>query len=961
LDSVVKSYAQFHGVNLSSPTVPHNSSVVPMNMSTQVAVSNVDTKRLAQLFKDQLEGLNEYFDIDSRTGDRSFEKEKERNTSLQTELDRLIQEFGTEMLEGCRPIFDALKQRKFNSWWNWNRQDILELYFKVCASGDVVLDHEAWKQRRHVLNTATRELVDINAYYVEKAKREGRNEIVISNAQNLLEAVRDNINKSPLYCLQSHSYKATSLTGPKVEINPKTGQLEYKEDQRAGIDLFIDYVASIKAQLQVIVEKEARHISSLMQVHKVALEGVRKAINNAHPRFRSQHRKNQKRFSPSDRSPCHRSPAGSDMGSGAVTPSALAVEENPVIFIENRDFPTAISVDVRKTNTFLRALEAICKDGVNFSGKTALVTGGGRGSIGVEIVKALLDGGAKVFVTTSSYSEEICTYYRKVYQQHGSKGSELTVVPWNAASRQDIDALVNFIYGTEKEDLDFLVPFAALSQVDKDISELDSKTELASRLMFNNVLRLVGKVKKEKERKQQEQRQTACTRPCHVILPLSPNHGQFGRDGFYAETKLALEGLMNKWKVRLPPHFSFSRYSHHDYLSKSESWGAESGQITLVGAIIGWTRGTGLMNDNNLIASGFEKLGARTFTTGEMAFNIVGLLHPSVVSLATTDPLWCNLTGGFEKIENLQKTTNDIRNHLRNRSGLVKDILNDEKKDQEFLKTTSSLPLVSSVPTTLEPRMNLRSNFPDLPSQERFDKLQQEVNLKGVIDLEKVVVVTGFGEVGPFGSSRNRWEVECYGEFSVEGCIELAWVTGLIKYSSGTLPSSTQFYSGWVDAKTGAPVSDIQVKPKYEKVLLERSGIRLIEPEINDGYDPEKKQFLRQVIVTRDLDPVELGDNEEEAQMFKRENGDRVDIWEEEEKKTWWLKMRKGAVLFVPKAMKVSTRNNIPSFLFFSLFFYFSFFFPISKNLSSSLPSTVRQTCFESNSFWLDSRSLRSS
>jgi 3-oxoacyl-ACP reductase-like protein len=33
-----------------------------------------------------------------------------------------------------------------------------------------------------------------------------------------------------------------------------------------------------------------------------------------------------------------------------------------------------------------------------------------------------------------------------------------------------------------------------------------------------------------------------------VLLPLSPNHGSFGYDGLYAESKLGLESLLHKWK-----------------------------------------------------------------------------------------------------------------------------------------------------------------------------------------------------------------------------------------------------------------------------------------------------------------------------------------------------------------------------------------------------------------------------
>ena len=44
-----------------------------------------------------------------------------------------------------------------------------------------------------------------------------------------------------------------------------------------------------------------------------------------------------------------------------------------------------------------------------------------------------------------------------------------------------------------------------------------------------------------------------------------------------------------------------------------------------------------------------------------------------------------------------------------------------------------------------------------------------------------MVVVFGFGELGPYGNARTRWEIESYGEFSLEGCVELAWMCGLIR------------------------------------------------------------------------------------------------------------------------------------------------------------------------------------
>ena len=59
-----------------------------------------------------------------------------------------------------------------------------------------------------------------------------------------------------------------------------------------------------------------------------------------------------------------------------------------------------------------------------------------------------------------------------------------------------------------------------------------------------------------------------------------------------------------------------------------------SDYLSVCGAVIGWTRGTALMNSNDIVAPGIEAAGARTFSSGEMAFHIVALLHESVVGAA---------------------------------------------------------------------------------------------------------------------------------------------------------------------------------------------------------------------------------------------------------------------------------------------------------------------------------------
>jgi fatty acid synthase subunit beta len=115
----------------------------------------------------------------------------------------------------------------------------------------------------------------------------------------------------------------------------------------------------------------------------------------------------------------------------------------------------------------------------------------------------------------------------------------------------------------------------------------------------------------------------------------------------------------------------------------------------------------------------------------------------------------------------------------------------------------------------------------DFPTLKPHDALKHLGYLKGMLDLDKVIVVAGFGEVSPWGNARTRWEMEAFGEFSLEGCIEMAWIMGYIKHHDGMLKSG-KHYSGWVDAKSGEPVEDKDIKSKYEKQITEHSGIRFI-------------------------------------------------------------------------------------------------------------------------------------
>ncbi|KAJ2505642.1 fatty acid synthase alpha subunit Lsd1, partial [Coemansia sp. RSA 2052] len=450
----------------------------------------------------------------------------------------------------------------------------------------------------------------------------------------------------------------------------------------------------------------------------------------------------------------------------------------------------------------------------------------------------------------------------------------LIVVPFNQGSTGDIKQLVDFIYsdsGAAKGldwDLDFVIPFAAVSDIDSFATNLGSHSEFVQRVLLTNVLRLLGSIKDTKERLGYN------TRSSLVILPLSPNHGNFGGDGLYGECKIGLETAFNRWK--------------------SESW---QDYLSIAGAAIGWTRSTGLMSGNNTVAQEVERLGVRTFSTREMAFNILGLAHPRIRRTTRHQPIWADLSGGMKYLSNIDNIMNEARQEIQHKSSVLQAISREAALDY-----VDQRPQPASTPVSVHDTSPLAKHKHHFPAPRHYDQLEHLRHLQGMVNLDKVVVVTGYGEVGPHGNAETRWEMEAYGEFSLEGCIELAWVMGLIKHYNGALKATGAMYVGWVDAKTEEPVRDIDIKPRYEEYILAHTGIRLIEPELAGGYDPNKRTLLREIQIEHDMEPFEA--TAEEAATFKHHGGSNVDIWENSGRGSWSVKFLKGALIRVPMALR---------------------------------------------------------
>jgi fatty acid synthase subunit beta len=176
----------------------------------------------------------------------------------------------------------------------------------------------------------------------------------------------------------------------------------------------------------------------------------------------------------------------------------------------------------------------------------------------------------------------------------------------------------------------------------------------------------------------------------------------------------------------------------------------------------------------------------------------------------------------MDRLPDLADVTTRICLALYKKSDLRRSIARDNAADYKILNGVEAQRLLQTV--SVVPRANFRFDFPAL---EPTSSLQNIAYLRGLIDLEKVIVVTGFAEVSSWGSSRTRWEMEARGQFTIEGCIEMAWMMGFIKHFDGRLKDGS-LYVGWVDSKNGEPVDDRDGRGRYEKEILAHAGVCLI-------------------------------------------------------------------------------------------------------------------------------------
>jgi fatty acid synthase len=417
------------------------------------------------------------------------------------------------------------------------------------------------------------------------------------------------------------------------------------------------------------------------------------------------------------------------------------------------------------------------------------------------------------------------------------------------ASYSDIDALVSWIGSEQIESLGplsihlkdaqtptLLFPFAA-PRVAGDLSEAGARAEMEMKVLLWAVQRLIGGLSAIGAERDIVSR-------LHVVLPGSPNRGMFGGDGAYGEAKSALDAVVSRWKAE-------------------SSWAQ---RVSLAHALIGWTRGTGLMGHNDVIVDAVEEAGVTTYSTDQMARMLLALCDPESRVAASFEPLRADLTGG----------------------------LGDAELDMAELAAKAREALTSETRTDTDEHSGAIAALPSPPRGFTAAKPPAWNDLD--VDPADLVVIVGGAELGPCGSSRTRYEMEVDNELSAAGVLELAWTTGLIKWEDDPTP-------GWYDTETGELVDESELVERYHDEVVERIGIREF---VDDGaIDPDHAAPLL-VSVFLDKDFTFVVSSEADARAFVQFDPEHTVATPVPDSTDWQVTRKAGTEIRVPRKTKLS-------------------------------------------------------
>lgn len=507
------------------------------------------------------------------------------------------------------------------------------------------------------------------------------------------------------------------------------------------------------------------------------------------------------------------------------------------------------------------ALQEPAGENSQYAGDLAVVTGAAPSSIAGAVVGKLLEGGATVVMTASNINSKRMDFAKDLYRRHATASAKLWLVPANLTSYRDVDAFISWLGSDIKETVGgktkivkpamtptLLFPFAA-GRVMGTMADAGAEAEMETRLLLWSVERMIAGLSTIGV-------ENDIAHKLHVVLPGSPNRGIFGGDGAYGEVKAAFDAITKRWSVE-------------------KRW-AKS--VTLAHPLIGWVRGTSLMGGNDPMVAAVESKGIRTYSTPEMADELLALCTAPARKQAETEPLSADLTGG------LGGTALDLvalkREAIAQMAGAEQGEAAEEQK-----QPTKNAALPTPTDTTL-------ASF----NPEAWQNVSA--------DLRELRVIVGIGEVGPWGSARTRFEAE-HGiqtdgsvEMTPAGVLELAWMMGLLHWSD--TPNA-----GWYDS-SDVLVPEDEIYSRYRDEVVARSGVRAY---VDDDLAWIKDLATEQdVAVFLDRDITFSVTSEDAAKAFKAFDPEKTIIMSDAESGEWSVTKLAGSKALVPRKTAMTRR-----------------------------------------------------
>ena len=194
---------------------------------------------------------------------------------------------------------------------------------------------------------------------------------------------------------------------------------------------------------------------------------------------------------------------------------------------------------------------------------------------------------------------------------------------------------------------------------------------------------------------------------------------------------------------------------------------------------IGWVRGTGLMGGNDPLVEVVERHGLKTYSTAEIAVELLNLSTRESRIEAAKAPLDVDLTGGLgnEPIDIKALRAEAMEDAAQAEAANAKNAIASNESD------TAAKTLIKALPS------------PRAPRQAKVDLADwQNVSARP----EDEIVIVSVGELGPWGSGRTRFEAELgihsdgQVDLSAGAVLELAWNMGLLTWNDSPKP-------GWYD------------------------------------------------------------------------------------------------------------------------------------------------------------------